>query len=47
MSIFKSVATRKPSKNQFDLSHEVKLSANWANLYPVFKQEVIPEIVSK
>ena len=37
-----SIQTRKPKKNKFDLSHEVKMTGNMGNLYPCFIQDVIP-----
>lgn len=32
----------KPKKNNFDLSHEVKMTGNMGNLYPCYIQDVIP-----
>lgn len=37
-----TIYTPKPGKNNFDLSHEVKLTGNMGNLYPCFIQDVIP-----
>lgn len=42
MSIFSSVASKKPKGSKFDLSHEVKLSGKMGNLYPILTQEVLP-----
>lgn len=40
--MFQSISIRKPKKNKFDLSHDVKLSFNMGELIPVLTQEVIP-----
>jgi hypothetical protein len=37
-----SILVNKPKKNNFDLSHEVKMTGNMGNLYPCFIQDVIP-----
>lgn len=37
-----SIQVQKPSKNKFDLSHEVKQTGNMGYLYPCFIQDVIP-----
>ena len=37
-----SIYNQRPSKNNFDLSHEVKMTGNMGNLYPCFIQDVIP-----
>lgn len=37
-----SIQVRKPSKNKFDLSREVKQSGNMGYLYPAFIQDIIP-----
>lgn len=37
-----SINVRKPQKNKFDLSREVKMSGNMGNLYPCFIQDIIP-----
>ena len=42
MSIFDSIAVRTLPESVFDMSHEVKLSANMGELIPIFLQEVIP-----
>lgn len=42
MSVFDKMAFKKPSKNQFDLSHDVKLTFNMGELIPVLCQPVIP-----
>jgi len=39
---FQSVKTRKMRKAKFNLSHEVKLSTNMADLTPVYLQEIVP-----
>lgn len=40
--IFDSIATRTLPESVFDLSHEVKLSGNMAELIPVLLEEIIP-----
>lgn len=42
MSIFTKVQASKPKRNVFDLSHEVKLTAEIGSLVPIFCQEVLP-----
>lgn len=37
-----SIQVNKPSKNKFDLSHEVKQTGNMGYLYPCYVQDVIP-----
>jgi len=37
-----SIQLNKPSKNKFDLSHEVKQTGNMGYLYPCYVQDVIP-----
>jgi hypothetical protein len=37
-----SIQLNKPSKNKFDLSHEVKQTGNMGHLYPCYIQDVIP-----
>lgn len=39
---FQSIQVRKPSKNMFDLSHDVKYSMDMGTLTPVLVQEVLP-----
>jgi len=36
------IYVKKPRKNNFDLSHEVKMTGNMGNLYPCYIQDVIP-----
>lgn len=40
--IFTKVPVRKVPRNMFDLSHEVKMSGKFGNLYPVLLQECMP-----
>lgn len=40
--IFKSISGKKPRTNVFDLSHEKKLSMDFAKLTPIYLQECIP-----
>lgn len=42
MKIFNSIPVRKPKSSVFDLSHEVKLTMNMADLVPIGVHEVIP-----
>lgn len=42
MNIFGSILANKPKKNVFNLSHEVKMTANMGGLYPFYMEEVIP-----
>ena len=37
-----SILVNKPKKNNFDLSHEVKMTGNMGYLMPCFIQDVIP-----
>jgi hypothetical protein len=37
-----TIQVNKPSKNKFDLSHEVKQTGNMGYLYPCYVQDVIP-----
>lgn len=41
-NLFNSISSRRPRKNVFNLSHDVKLSANMGNLVPVLCQEIVP-----
>ena len=36
------IYVKKPKKNNFDLSHEVKMTGNMGNLYPCYIQDVVP-----
>ena len=36
------IYVKKPNKNNFDLSHEVKMTGNMGQLYPCYIQDVIP-----
>jgi len=36
------IYVKKPKKNNFDLSHEVKMTGNMGELYPCYIQDVIP-----
>jgi len=40
--LFNSVPVVKPKKNLFDLSHEVKLSCNMAQLIPFYSEDIVP-----
>lgn len=42
MSIFSSVRIKKPKRNLFNLSHDVKLSCNMGELIPIICQPVVP-----
>lgn len=42
LNIFNSIQLRKPKKNVFDLSHDVKLSCNMGQLIPTMCTECIP-----
>lgn len=42
MSILQNVMVNRPKRNNFDLSHEVKMSGKGGYLYPCFNMEVIP-----
>jgi hypothetical protein len=37
-----AIYNKKPNKNNFDLSHEVKMTGNMGELYPCYIQDVIP-----
>ena len=37
-----AIYNKKPNKNNFDLSHEVKMTGNMGQLYPCYIQDVIP-----
>lgn len=41
-SIFTETPAKAPSRNRFDLSHEVKMSGKFSFLYPVLIQETLP-----
>lgn len=41
-SIFTSVPSKKPTRNRYDLSHEVKTSGKFTYLYPMLLQETVP-----
>jgi len=41
-NIFNSIQLKKPKKNFFDLTHDVKLSANMGELTPILTLEVVP-----
>lgn len=41
-NVFNSVRVRRPNTNYFNLSHDVKLSANMGDLVPVLIQEALP-----
>ena len=41
-NIFNSIKLTKPKRNQFDLTHDVKLSCDMGNLIPVCIMECIP-----
>lgn len=41
-NLFNSVSVKKPGRNVFDLSHEVKLSCNMGQLIPILCQDIIP-----
>lgn len=41
-NVFNSVAVRKPSRNTFDLSHDIKLSGDMGELIPILSEEVLP-----
>ena len=40
--MFQSIGIRKPKKNKFNLSHDVKLSFNMGQLVPVLTEEIVP-----
>ena len=41
-NIFNSIQLKKPNKNFFDLTHDVKLSTNMGQLTPILTLEVVP-----
>lgn len=41
-NFFKQVPVKSPKRNMFDLSHEVKMSGKFGNLYPILCKEVLP-----
>lgn len=41
-NLFNSIPVKRPKKNFFDLSHDVKMSANFGKLYPTLALECIP-----
>jgi hypothetical protein len=41
-NIFNSIQLKKPKKNFFDLTHDVKLSSNMGQLTPILTLEVVP-----
>lgn len=41
-NLFTSVSVKKPKRNVFNLSHEVKLSTNMSYLTPILCQDVVP-----
>jgi len=41
-NIFNSIQLKKPNKNFFDLTHDVKLSANMGELVPILTLECVP-----
>lgn len=41
-NVFNSVAVRKPSRNTFNLSHDVKFSGDMGELIPIVCEEVLP-----
>lgn len=41
-NVFNSVAVRKPSRNTFNLSHDVKFSGDMGELIPILSEEVLP-----
>jgi hypothetical protein len=41
-NLFNSIKLSKPKKNVFDLTHDVKLSANMGNLTPILTLECVP-----
>jgi len=41
-NIFNSIQLKKPKKNFFDLTHDVKLSANMGDLVPILTLECVP-----
>lgn len=41
-NVFDTIRVRKPGKSTFDLSHDVKMSMKFNNLYPILTQECLP-----
>lgn len=41
-NIFNSIQMKKPGRNHFDLTHDVKMSCKFGNLYPILAQECVP-----
>lgn len=41
-NIFNSVQVRKPSRNTFDMSHDIKLTGDMGELIPILAEEVLP-----
>lgn len=41
-NLFNSIRIKKPGKNVFDLSHDVKLSCNMGDLIPTLVLECVP-----
>lgn len=41
-NLFNSIQLKKPKKNVFDLTHDVKLSMNMGELVPIMNMEVVP-----
>lgn len=41
-NIFNSIRLKRPNRNAFDLTHDVKMSIDMGKLYPVMVSEVIP-----
>lgn len=41
-NIFNSIQVKKPSRNRFDLSHDVKMSLDMGKLYPTLAMECVP-----
>jgi len=42
MNVFKQVKGRRPKRNKFDLTHDVKMSLNMGDLVPFFWEEINP-----
>lgn len=41
-NVFNTVQYYAPRRNYFDLTHDVKMSCNWAYLYPIFLEACMP-----
>jgi hypothetical protein len=41
-NLFNSIKLQRPKKNVFDLTHDVKLSAEMGNLTPILTMECVP-----